>query len=267
MGECAAEEGCRAPSTTMRFPHRVNECVTPDEGVSPLSQTRIRRYIDAGALTLRGGADDLVLQPRSRVHDREGRDHDVAYHENLVPSDRYLAPGAEYEVHLAWSARFPETTYERGQAIYLPPEFAPGWPVDTVEIETRQDFVWRWEPVVKPARNGLHHYRWIGFSDFRLPEGATAARPITGVSTSALVAWRLHDDTGEFTIPEETIRQLAEQQPEGLAVYGAVSFRFAELQGGAIDGRRLDFIGSYLYSASYKVVDSTPATPPLPAGG
>ena len=252
-----------------RFSHHVNECATPEDGVSPLSQSRVRRYIDAGALTLRGGAEDLVLQPRSRVHDREGRDHDIAYHENIIPGDRYLAPGSEHEVHLAGSDVFPETTYEPGQAIYLPPEHTelePGWPIDTVEIEAGQDFLWRWEPADKPAGNGLHHYHWIGFSNFRLPEGATAVAPMTGVSTTALAAWCLHDDTGAFTIPEATIRQLAAEQPEGLVVYGAVSFRFAELQGGAIDGRRLDFIGSYLYSASYKVVDSAPATP-LPVGG
>lgn len=239
-----------------KFPFRVGECATQEDGVSPFSQSRERTYIDAGDLTFKGGPEDLIVPPERNVHDREGRDHDIAYHEHIEDSgERFLAPGTEYEIHLAGSEEFPETTYERGEAVYLPlpsEEIEPGWPVDVIEIPRGQDFVWKWDPPDKPKKPGLHHYHWIGFA----PLGAvTAPLDRTGISMAGLTHWCLHEDTGEYVISKETIDELAEVQPEGFAIYGTGAVRFGELKGGDIEGRRLDFYGYYLYSAFYRVVD------------
>ena len=232
-----------------KFPHRVGECVTPADGASWLSQPRERTYIDAGTMTFRGGPQDLVMQPMYDVDDREGRHHDVAY-TGEYPGELYVSPGTEYEVHLSGSDQFPETTYEPGEAFYLPQryrEVSPGV-VPMLELERGRDVPWRWEPPAKPPARDLQHYHFIGFWSVRPSEG-----------TPGVTHWCLHEDTGEFTIPKDTIDDLAANHPAGLIIFGAVSLRFSELKGGDVSERRLTFVGTYLYGSPYRIVD--PAGP------
>ena len=247
-----------------KFPFRLGECATEEDGVSWLSQPEERTYIDVGdAVTFRGGMVDLVLARKTDVRDRDGRYHDIAYHENREDSaGLFLAPGTEYEIHLSGSDAFPETTYARGEAVYLPREHeetVPGYPiVGDIEIPRGRDFVWQWEPADGPEERGLHYYHLIGFHNGDVTTVVTDHRAL---STSDMTVWCLHDDTGEYRISTTTIDRLAADQPEGIVYYGRMAARFRELQGGDIERRRLDFYGFYLYGANYRVVDE--ATGPL----
>jgi hypothetical protein len=226
----------------------MGRCVHATQLPYARGQPAERTYFDAGTLTLSVGDREWSIEPRGPVRDSEGRDHDVAYMDAKDTPDtpEYLAPGKEYTIRLSGSDAFPATTYE--DALYLPEayeEVEPGHPAVMV-IPRGQDLEWSWVPAENADADGRIHYHWITFHDGNLATGGMGETCFT-------------EDNGEFAVPKETIGKLP---PAGIVAYGSATIRSVELVGGDISGRRLDLVGTYLYTAAFVVVDA-----PLEAEG
>lgn len=217
------------------MPLFMGECVRSETSRWSEGQPEERTYFHVGTLTLSGADEDIVLDPQASASDREGRHHDVGYFDERSPGQPYLRLGAEYDIHFAGSADFPETTYE--SALYLPvayQEIDPGQPAfGPIVMERGTDRVWTWVPGDNSAASGLQ-YHFIGFWD--------------GMSMTHMC---IHEDSGEFTVPGATLDEIP---AVGFAVYGAFNVRILELEGGDISGRRLDLMGVYYYATPYIAV-------------
>jgi hypothetical protein len=206
------------------------------EGLWPVAQAPEREYIDVGAVTLRGGPEELLLSKTEPGSDLLGRQHDIVYLHIMPDADRYVVSGTEYSAEVRGSDDYPAQTIG---PIYVPGAVTPvnpGPDIRSIIIPGGAPFTTSLAPA-----NGA-------------PEGVVVQNflivqpPLGG---AALVCLGSDAQDGAFTL---SANQVASMPPAGNILRGHMAVEVVEFDDGkGTRGRRLDLVGVNCLATPYQV--------------